>query len=282
MLPANAYNCSLIRFQGRLLLSYRWHSKKDWRTELGIAELNDRYEPISSKAILPPKDLQDNSMEDLRFCIHQGTLMASWTISQYPATVFRSIVAVGYLVEKETHWEISRFIIPDFGQNDFTSVQKNWIFWEHASKLYCLYLTHENQQTILEFDETFRVEQVLKSKALPWPKAPIHGGAICEGANGNRYHFFNSHTTHKERQLDRYFIGCAELSGQPPFDMLRISSRPIISGEEGYDLHKNPHFKPNVAFVAGAIRDGDSWLISYGWNDSQCRLIRLHERDLKL
>lgn len=281
MLPKNSYNAGLIRFQGRLLLSYRVHDRKDWRTNLGIAELSDSFAVGLSKPIKPPDELKDNSFEDCRFFVHRNALWISFTVSQWPATEFRSIVAISTLTETPTHWEMSKPTIPQYGRNAFDGIEKNFIFISRGETLWCIYRVTGNEQIVLQLDGA-RVEEVFKAKALPWAKAEIHGGAVCEGPNGNLYHFFNSHTSHKDRQLDRYFVGCAELSGLPPFDMLRISSAPILSGEEGYCLDKNPRFKPNVVFVCGAIYENGQFLVSFGFNDCQCKIEKLTQSQLRL
>ncbi len=246
-----------------------------------MAELGPDLKPISTKPINVPTELKDNSQEDGRAFIHQNTLWLSWTVSQYPTQEHRSIVCYGKLVEGKDSWTISQHHIPAYGRNTFEAIEKNWGFISRDNKLYVLYLTYE-EQIWLELEDG-RVQEVHKSKALRWPYAAVHGGAICEGQNGNLLHFFNSHTTHRDRALDRYLVGVAELSGFPPFDMLRISTRPLLAGEEGVNLDKNKHFKSSVMFVCGAMKTGEQeWTISVGINDAQCALIKLTEKDLKL
>lgn len=246
-----------------------------------MCELDNGLSPIACKPVLPPDELKNNSFEDGRLFVHQNKLWISCTVSQWPSDQFRSVVAYGALVESESHWSIGPYYLPNYGRNAFTAVEKNFLFIPRGEQLWCIYRVIGHEQIIIQLEGSV-VKEVLKSKALLWPKAEIHGGAICEGNNGNLLHFFNSHTSHKERHRDRYSIGCAELAGQPPFDMLRISKSPILSGEEGACLDKNVHYKSNVVFCCGAIKDGDSWLLSYGWNDCQARLVRLREADLKL
>lgn len=280
-LPQRAYNPSLFRFNNLTLLSYREHSRGDWRTSLAMAELDQKLNPVSIKPIVPPNELKDNSHEDARIFVHQGKLWISWTVSQWPATEFKSVVAYGALLETPESFHIRPYHIPGYGANDFTTIQKNWLFISKGETLYSIYGVKNGEQIVLQL-EGARVEEVFKSKALPWPYAELHGGAVCDFENGNMLHVFNSHTTHRDRSLDRYRCGVAELSGVPPFDMLRLSKRPIITGEEGYCLDKNPRYKSNVAFVCGVIKDGDSFLISFGHNDNDCRIIRLTKDDLHL
>lgn len=131
MIPPNSYNPSIVQFQNRLLLSFRIHDRNgDWRTSLRIAELDASLNAISVKPFLPPPELKDNSHEDARLWIHQSKLWISWTVSLWPATEFRAIVGYGQLLESSEAWTIGKFYIPDFGRNDFTACEKNWVFFE--------------------------------------------------------------------------------------------------------------------------------------------------------
>jgi hypothetical protein len=246
-----------------------------------MAELDASLKPISTKPINVPTELKDNSQEDARCFLHQNALWISWTVSQYPTQEHKSIVAYGKLIEGKDSWTISGHHIPDYGRNTFEATEKNWVFLSCENKLFALYLTYE-EQVWIEL-EGARVEEVHKSKALRWPYAEIHGGAICDGQNGNLLHFFNSHTAHRDRSLDRYLIGVAELAGQPPFEVLRISTRPVLAGEEGVNLDKSQHFKCSVVFCCGAMKVNDNeWLASVGINDSKCALVKLNPSHLFL
>src|SRR5438093_6406216 len=128
MIPKNSYNPSLIRFQDRLLLSYRFHDRADWRTSLAIADLDASFRSICTKPFLPPDELKENSWEDSRLFTHQGRLWMSATVSQWPATQFRSIVAYGQLLEVDDHWKLASWFVPNHAGNDFTGLQKNWVF----------------------------------------------------------------------------------------------------------------------------------------------------------
>src|SRR6185436_20713552 len=97
--------------------------------------------------------------------------------------------------------------------------------------LYCWYGIVKGQQIVLRMDGA-RVEEVFQSEALPWAWGNIHGGAICPGTNGNFLLFFNSRIGGKDREKHRYNIGVAELSGSPPFGMVRIARKPCVRGEE--------------------------------------------------
>lgn len=140
--------------------------------------------------------------------------------------------------------------------------------------LYCWYGIVNKEQIILRL-EGEGVKEVYRSPALEWKWGEIHGGAICRTPK-QLLLFFNS------RLRGRYHCGCAELSGEPPFTMLRISKLPILYGQEGAKLDDNPRFKPRVVFACGAIWENNQVLLSYGFNDCESRIVRLSEADLKL
>jgi len=192
----------------------------------------------------------------------------SWSISLYPATEYKGIVAFGNLVESETEWTVGTFYIPAYGHNDFSGIEKNFVFWSQDERLYCFYAVEHGQQTVLQLEQA-RVEEVFITPALPWAYGPLHGGAICRH-DGSLYHFFNSRD-----KAGRYSIGCATMEGQPPFAMKSISPKPTLRGEEGVCLDKAARPKNHVVFACGAIRENGQTLLSYGFNDHSCRILKL-------
>lgn len=280
-LPENAYNCGLIRHQGKLLLVCRAHDRSDWRTNLYMASLDESLNPIECRKIAPPLEFQDQSHEDARLYEFKGKLWMAWVVGQWNTASHRCAVAFGLLENGEDGWQISRHQVPAWGNNDFSGMQKSWLPFEHEEKLWCYYRSTEATQAFIKFDGG-GVKETVESRPLPWNYGPIHGGAITRKPDGKLLFFFNSRTGGNDRTLHRYHVGCAELDGKPPFPMLRISNKPILYGQEGYNLNGHKWFKPNVCFCAGAIMDNGRILLSYGWNDSQCRIAVLKESELNL
>lgn len=279
---AHGYNPSLIRHNGKLLISYRVHDRGDWRTNLFIGEFDDALCCTRVSPVNVPDGFKENSQEDCRLWEHKGQLWMSWTCSLYPADAFRSIVCYGQLTAHDTHYKVSA-IIPQHGQNDFSAIEKNWPFFSHKNQLWSLYLTDERAQTFLQLDGG-RVVEKANGKRLPWGWGMLHGGCIVRRPDGRLLHFFSSRKGGVQSGGQRYHLGCVELSGEPPFDQLRISKRPILVGEEGYNLEPktNKRFKPSVVFTCGAIQEGSEIWLAYGWNDCQCRIAKLGEEDLML
>lgn len=280
MLPANSYNPSIVRFHGKTLLSCRAHDRKDWRTNLYLSELGQDYRPINCVPITVPSTLTDHSHEDARLFNYKGELWASWTVGKPYVKFHRCAVAFGRISLDAKECKIVSAIFPKWGNNDFGGMEKNWLPLEIGNQLWCYYGNTEKDQTFIRLDGE-RVVESVKTPALPWNFGPIHGGAITLRGNGNLLFFFNSRTRHgSSRQSERYHIGCAELRGCPPFEVLRISQKPILYGQEGYCLDGHKWFKPNVVFACGAVDADDRIILAHGWNDSQCRIAKVKHSEL--
>lgn len=235
-----------------------------------IAQLTETFTPVSTWPIQLPKDLAQHSMEDARLYEYRDSLWMACTVSQYPTVQFRSIVLIAQLIQNETGWEIGKHYAVQYEGNDFSRTQKNWLCFQE----FCWYGVVYGEQIVLKLKDE-NVAEVYKSKSLEWKWGDIHGGAMCRTPK-QLLLFFNS------RLKGRYHIGCAELSPEPPFTMLRISKSPILYGQEGAKLDDNPRFKPRVVFACGAIWENGNALLSYGENDHRCCVVKLSESDLKL
>src|SRR5512142_1261163 len=73
------YNPSLIRFDNRLLLAYRWHPKNNPQTALALAVLDDAFNVVNNQGIAVPDN--HGSVEDPRLFVHGGELWISYVDS---------------------------------------------------------------------------------------------------------------------------------------------------------------------------------------------------------
>lgn len=279
--PENAYNPSLICYRNKLYSTFRAHDRNDWRTNLYISEVGEDLKPLNCSPIKVPLTLAENSHEDGRLFQRDGSLWLSWTVSQYPTALFRCAVCFGELVQDDSGWSVGKYFYPNHGSNDFSALEKNWFPFDWRRETWCYYDTQGMEQTFLRLDGS-KIGVVAKSRSLEWGYGPIHGGAICQLPNGNLLHFFNSRTGSLAINTHRYQVGCAELAGEPPFNMLRISRRPVLYGEEGVNRDGFKFYKPSVVFATGAIWKDGHVLLAHGWNDSKCKVVRLKMDDLYL
>jgi hypothetical protein len=76
-------------------------------------------------------------------------------------------------------------------------------------------------------------------------------------------------------------MGAMLFEGRPPFRPIGISRRPIIAGENIPESIPRLSNKIYVVFPGGVIRKESSWVVSFGYNDLQCRYIDISDDYLK-
>lgn len=274
-IPFSGYNPSIFNLGDRQLIAYRVHDRNDWRTSLYMRE-GDKDTKIQFQS-----SLDSYSLEDARLFLFRGNLHCSFTISMAEDGLFKCVTAYGELTEENGAWHVKKYFVPKYGKNDFSSLEKNFVMWESDSKLLCLYRC-EPEQIILELDGE-KVVKEHKSKPLRWGYGEIRGGTSPIEHDGKWLRFFHSRIGKEHERYDfRYFSGAMLMSPTPPYPMLALSREPILWGDEGYNLDGCKHHKGNVAIIYGAVKQGNDYLASYGYNDSRCRIIKLSAKDLKL
>lgn len=251
----------------------RTHDRGDWRTSLILKRKHGAIVRIE-----PPTPLMEHSLEDARSFWRGEELWISFTCSKYPATEFRCVVIYGKIEFIDSRPRITEWYQPKYGHNDFTALEKNFCPWVINGKLWFYYATNGETNTFIQVEKD-RVVETKQAKMLPWKYGPPHGGCIVETPDGPLF-FFNSRTGGNRTQ-HRYHIGCARLDPKT-FDAVAISKSPILYGEEGVNVDKVKHYKPNVVFACGAIYQDGIIHLSYGWNDCKSMIAKLKKEHLKL
>jgi predicted GH43/DUF377 family glycosyl hydrolase len=266
------YNPSITRFNGKLLMAYRWHSEKNHSTALAMAELDAQFSVLSNQDIVATGG---NSIEDPRWFHYQNKLWLAYVDSQWPAKPTCQ-VRYGFFDFQ------SRTVdgkAPVFGNNNGTAMEKNWLFFADGGGLYTIYDSWP-KQTVLTLNGELSSKQF---DGITWPWGQIKGGAIVEHGQ-HLLRFFHSRLDNEPAPYyGRYYVGAMLLEKHWPFNVVNISKKPILAGSElseGSDQQNCAHWKANVVFPGGAIDYKDGWLLSIGINDSQCGLAYLTERQL--
>jgi predicted GH43/DUF377 family glycosyl hydrolase len=271
-----AYNPSIIRHGGELMMSFRWHNQAG-ASNISVVAITDDFktsDPISLSCT------DHTGMEDPKLFEHRGKMMISWVASRFPDTA-RS--AVRYSELFEDFKPSGQIGLPG---NDFSGVQKNWVFFSRNDALWCIYQEHPSQKVYKIFSsEAF---ECLDSEGPAWPYGDIRGDTAPIDYGGKLLRFFHSRTDrgigHAEH---RYYIGAVLHEPEPPFSVVAVSKKPIIYGSEVDGLTADQrlacfHHKRNVVFSGGAIEHEGGWLLSVGVNDSAIVLAKINPKDLNL
>ncbi len=280
-LPAYAYNPSICVVGDKYWIAYRFHGVGSVATQLGIAEIEPHGNAVRSARLAIPA----HSVEDPRFFRHKGNLWLSWVESDYSGQIRpHSVVKFGRLTDD---WKIDSVIQPNYGKNDWTDMEKNWVpFSTGWGWQYMIYQT-EPTQVVLAIDElSGKIEELKSENKIKWAYGPIKGGVMTDGIVGGKLlRFFHSTLDNEDGWKRRYYVGALLMEPEPPFNVVSISREPLLIGSNEDDFSESertaiPHFKGKVVFPGGAVSVKDGWLLSVGINDCACGLVKI--TDLKL
>jgi hypothetical protein len=273
-----AYNPSILKVGGNLWTTYRHHPEiKSWRTEMRLMTSGQGFKSVLIK---PPEKYDRHSHEDGRLFTHKGQPHISLTIARskqpHESGGDKCIIGFGKLSEdgKITDW-----VEPKYGVNNWTSMEKNWVFWS-SDKLrffYRLSPTHE----VCEL-EGEKVTKVYKSECPPCNFGEPRGGTSPVLYQGKLLRFFHAMQRNEKSDLWwTYHVGAMLVEPTPPFKVVAISKHPIYSGTEEY-VSGHKYWKPRVAIPYGVIETGYGWDVSLGINDFRCATLKVGASDLNL
>lgn len=279
VLPLNAlgllpfgYNPSITMFHGERWMAYRYHHSGTPATALALAKIDQNGIVQTNTPLIVP---DAPSAEDAKLFVWDSELFMSYVVSTYPEDPPKAWVRYGRLLRTQ----LLDVVQPKYGTNDGSRIEKNWVLWaDKEQKLRVLYQCSPHH--------TIYGPHKMESPAAMWPWGPIKGGAPPVEYEGDYLRFFHS-TLDNEFGLfrRRYFIGAYLMSMKPPFEVKRISRRPIIYGSEIDNIpvrHRPFHWKGAVVFPGGAIPDNGFWTVSVGVNDSSCSLVKITPKMLNL
>lgn len=274
------YNPSIAAVGKDFLLAYRSHRWGDLRTSLAVARLDANLNVKSNEWIEFGDAL---SYEDPRFFWHAGALWMSYIRSEYPKALTAE-VWVGQLGRESGRYYVAnaRKVEPPWKPQ---RMEKNWIFFEREGRLFAIYAVRE-EQVVLEFDN-WTVTKVHKSRPATWNWGSPRGGTSpVDSGDGKLVRIFHSRTDYEFAPTTwRYHVGACLMEASPPFQIVKLSKRPIITAshnDETYARDKCFHHKPAIVFPGGWTPTQSGMLTALGVNDNSSHLVLLNRKDLNL
>lgn len=276
--PRLAYNPSILRPVIKLWTTWRIHpDPKSWRTELQLHD-GENFWPVTVPGF------EQYSLEDGRLFMFQGKAHLSLTISRSPLpgqSFSPCVCGYGELKRTDSGFVIPQVIRPQFGTNSsFSGTVKNLLFFEHSGKMFCIWECSP-EQVVLELEGGL-VSKVFKTPCPPCSFGVPRGGTQPLPYKGKWLRFFHAcQRNEKSDQWWSYHVGALIQESRPPFEIIQLSKRPILTGTEQY-FHGHSHWKPRVVITHGAVEEGDGWRLALGVNDSQCAAALITEKELNL
>lgn len=271
-----AFNASVVEFDGVRWMAYRV-SYTDTPDRLWIAKLGDDMRPVF--CIPLEVQLADGwGAEDPRLFVHDDKLHVAWTAADYAQRPWKAIMFYGEVEFATGRCHVPVAYQPQFGFNVRNQREKNWQFFSAGGCLFAQYAPSPHRIIQLIRDQ---VVGEWKTNGFSWDYGKPSGGTPpIRTARGTWLTFFHSWEDHPTNERI-YHVGAIEFSTVSSFEIVRVSSKPIISASAEWPLPTD-RWKPLCVFPCGAIRDGDRYTVTCGVNDAGIRAFTLSEDELSL
>jgi len=263
---------------GEYIMSYRHHPNPGKpETVLTLAHLDKDFRVLKNHNNAFPGANQ----EDARFFWHKSAIWVSWAEAQfYPAPKHPTcVVKYGRVDMSKDPWYVVEVVQPKIGQNDGSTMEKNWVFFEHKKALRVFY----GGDRVNNIDGT-----TYKTVTHPrWMYGQFKGGCAPVSHLGHLLRFVHSTLDNQQPPERRqYFVG-AILYDEKTLEVAGYTKEPLLWGSDQDDLTPTqkascPQWKAKVVFPCGAVPVENGFLLSVGVNDAACAIVKINAKDLKL
>lgn len=294
-----AFNASIIRWHGELLMSFRdiadplkaCSIMSASESSIYIVRLDENFSPIGEPYEIPLQigPLPSRS-EDARLLNVDNRLYLIYSKNEDEVVTeggFRMYVSE---LEFDGHnfQVVHNEELADFEGQLPNKREKNWIPFNYQDNLFLAYelVPHRILAPILDGSgvcETFATTV----SSIVWDWGELRGGTPALLIDKNYYiSFFHSclemaslHS--KGETVLHYFIGAYLFTSEPPFEISKISPEPIIGTNFYHGEDYEPYWKPvRVVFPCGLLVENDSIWISYGRQDHEIWIAKLAKQEL--
>ncbi len=288
----DAFNPSIIRFQGSLLLTFRTYNPATRATnQIGLIWLDEEFNPKGN-----PQFLDIRTMDPYCYSKRQDPRLIS--IANRLFVVYNNVLQTGH------EREIRRMLFAEvqFDGTNFYAVksdcfiwfegekwdrsEKNWVPFEYNGEFLLSYslLPHRIFRPLFGQSECQTVASSFGK--IKWDWGVLRGGTpALIGDDGEYLAFFHCSksmaTLHsKGLNIPHYFMGAYTFSPYPPFEITRMSPRPII----GKNFYHGPAYKTwkplHVVFPGGFVTDDRYVWVVYGRQDHELWVAKLDKQGL--
>lgn len=288
-----AFNPSIIRWRGSLLMSFRVipNSNQPYVSQIGVVWLDDDFCPTGQPQLLNTLAINPHiptRAEDARLILVGNVLYVIFSDNRDPKPNKKG--SRMYLGELDFDGNI--FSLKDIeclsqyeGADDLRR-ERNWTPFEYDGKLFLTYSINPHR-LMQPIRGTGCCETMASSEGLiKWDWGELRGGTPGLFVEGQYLAFFHSQINlasiySKGKIMPHYFMGAYSFEAKPPFRITHISPEPII-GMNFYDGDiYNPYWKPiKVVFPGGFIYDDKIIWIVYGKHDHEIWVVKIDKEGL--
>lgn len=291
----NAFNPSIIRWKGSLLLCFRDipDLKYKYNSEIGLVWLDEKFKPKSKPQLLDIKgkySIIPARAEDARLILVKDSLYIVYSDNKDEKITrggFR--VYIGEIKLDGDNFSLHNVeCLSRYEGESILKREKNWVPFDYHGNLLLAYSIspHLILRPLLQQSgkcETFSFIQ----QAIPWQWGDLRGGTPGLIVKDSEYlAFFHSSidmkTVHSNEQvMSHYFMGAYTFSSSPPFEITQVSPEPIIGKGFYHGKMYQPFWKQvRVVFPGGFIFDENYIWVAYGRQDHEIWIVKLNKHEL--
>lgn len=290
----HAFNASIIRWHGFLLLSFRIipNSKLSFNSNIGLIRLDDTFKPIGKPQILNMRITSNvpSRAEDARLITVKDRLYIVYSDNREPKISrggFR--VYVAELLWKKGIFRMSTpECLSDFEGKNSRIREKNWIPFNYNDTLLLAYSLTPHRIFHPLLNKTGKCQTIAETTIdWLWNWGVPRGGTPALLINNKEYlsifHSSNWITTiqSENKPMTHYFMGAYIFAAAPPFEILKISPQPIIGKNFYSKTTYKPYWKPiKAVFPCGLTFDSRYIWIAYGKDDHEIWIAKLDKEAL--
>lgn len=290
----HAFNPSIIRWNGQLLLSFRIlpDPERTFNSEIGLIFLDEEFCPIGMPQLLTLRD--EYSVAPCRAEDGRLITLGEHLYIVYDDNIEAKISKGGFRVfVAEIHYDSEHFIadpiecLKHFEGESRNLREKAWVPFEYNGQLLLAYsiLPHRIFYPHLDGAGVCDTVSYIESQ-ITWNWGILRGGTPAFLEKEGYLAFFHSSTKMASIQsegdkITHYFMGAYLFSDEPPFTIFKISPEPIIDKHFYTGTQYEPYWKPiKCVFPCGYVSNDKYVWIAYGRDDHEAWIVKLDKKGL--
>lgn len=288
------FNPSIIRWRGKLLLSFRIipDIANTYNGEIGLVFLNEDFEAISDPQLICLRDeyaIAPCRAEDARLITIDDRLFMV-----YDDNAEVKLSKGGFrLYLTELYYDGEHFIadnmecLTQYEGESREIREKAWVPFNYQDKLLLAYSILPHKIFYPRWDGSGICDTVALSQgANKWDWGILRGGTPGFLENNEYLAFFHSSkniaTVHSNGDsILHYFMGAYTFSKDPPFAITAMSPEPIVGKNFYHGISYKGYWKPVCCiFPCGYVSDENFIWIAYGRDDHECWIAKIDKPKL--
>lgn len=283
-----AYNPSIVRWHGKLLMSFRvlTNPNNSWHSHIGLVWLDENFNPISKPQLLdtrPNRPHCPSKSEDARIFTVNDSLYIIYNDNEEFYDYGLRRMHYSEVLYNGREFFVNPECIHTYEGASHDKWEKNWVPFDYNGSLLLAYsiVPHRIFLPLFGYGTCETVASTTSVFSWPWGKNRLFGGTPALKVDGQYLAFFHSSIKMDTVQSGymetwHYFMGAYTFNPEPPFAITQVSYLPII----GKGLYDNPLIYKRVIFPGSFVFDENYIWISYGREDAESWILKLDRKML--